>query len=349
MRSETLHINTAGRYQWIDYAKGIAIILVVYRHMLYGLQHTGLEVPQYVQDGNNMLFSFRMPLFFLLSGLFFKRSLEKRGAAGYLEERSNHLLYPYLVWAVIQISLQLLFARFVNAQRSAWSYLDIFVQPRALDQLWYLFALFNVSVLYLFSHCVLKLSSLQQVLLGALLLGLAPFAARWSTAYDVMVHYIFFALGPVAAVNLFTQKIQQQLAAGQSLLFMLPLFAASQWYFLHHMDMHLYLYAVVALTGSVFMLQLSAWLAKQDALGFLKTIGHYSLYIYLMHVMIAAVIRAILLKTGWVQQATPLLLILIATSIPLSIAAYRLLDWMGMGWLFKGPFKSRQVIYEKTK
>ncbi|SHM92822.1 Fucose 4-O-acetylase [Chitinophaga jiangningensis] len=349
MSTEAIHISRATRYQWIDYAKGIAIILVIYRHMLYGLQHTGLEVPQYVVDGNNMLFSFRMPLFFFLSGLFFKRGIEKRGAAGFLEERSKNLLYPYLIWAVIQISLQIIFARFANAQRDAWSYLDIFVQPRALDQLWYLFALFNVSALYLFNHSILRLNNIQQVALGLIFLGLAPLVAPWSTLYDVLLHYVFFAIGPVIASYLFTEKTQQQLAAGNNLLLLLPLFAVSQWYFLHHQDMNLFLYAVVALIGSAFMVLLSAWLAMHHTLRFLKTIGHYSLYIYLMHVMIAAVIRAALLKTGWIQNIPVLLLVLIGTSIPLSILAYRLLERLHMGWLFRGPFKTQTVVYEKTK
>ncbi|MBV7532005.1 acyltransferase [Chitinophaga sp. sic0106] len=351
MSTGAAHITPASRYQWIDYARGIAIVLVVYRHMLYGLQHSGLSIPQYALDGNNMLYSFRIPLFFLLSGLFFKRGLEKRGAVGYLEERSNNLLYPYLVWAVIQISLQIIFSRYVNAQRTAWSYLDIFIQPRELDQLWYLCALFNVSVLYLFTHTVLRLNNLQQMALGLIFLALAPLVALWSTIYDVMLHYLFFAIGPMLASYLFTEKAQEQLASGKNLLLLLPLFAVSQWYFLHHQQMNLFLYAVIALIGSAFMLLLSAWLAKYKIAEWLKTIGHYSLYIYLMHVMIAAVIRAVLLKAGWMQDVPVivLVLVLIGSSIPLSILAYRLLLRLHMGWLFKGPLKTNRLYYEKTK
>ncbi|MBV8253770.1 MAG: acyltransferase [Chitinophaga sp.] len=328
----------ASRFEWVDYAKGIAIILVVYRHMLYGLQHSGLPVAQWIIDGNNMLFSFRMPLFFLLSGLFFQSGLRKRGPGGLFTERVNNLLYPYVLWAVIQITLQIVFAKYANANRTVWNYLDIIVQPRGLDQLWYLFALFNVTALYLFNHIVLGLNDRLQLLLGLIFLALAPLVMQWSTFYDVMLHYIFFSIGVLSAPLLLEKSMQDRLASGYNLLLFLPVFVLSQWYFLYHQQMNLYLYAVIALIGSVFMMMLSAWLSGHQKLLFMKTIGHYSLYIYLMHVMLAAVVRSLLLKSGLITNVPLLLLILIVTAIPLSILAYKTLMALRMGWLFKGPF-----------
>ncbi|RAJ79948.1 fucose 4-O-acetylase-like acetyltransferase [Chitinophaga dinghuensis] len=330
------------RFEWVDYAKGIAIILVVYRHMLYGLQHSGLDVAQWIIDGNNMLFSFRMPLFFLLSGLFFQAGLRKRGPGGLITERVNNLLYPYIIWAVIQITLQIIFAKYANANRTVWNYLDIIVQPRGLDQLWYLFALFNVTAFYLFNHVVLRMNERLQLLLGLVFLALAPLVMQWSTFYDVMLHYIFFAIGVIAAPLLLDKTMQTRLASGYNLLLFLPVFVLSQWYFLYHQQMNLYLYAVIALTGSIFMMMLSAWLSRHQQLTFMKTIGHYSLFIYLMHVMLAAVIRSLLLKSGLIMNVPLLLLILIITAIPLSILAYKTLTALKMGWLFKGPFTSKK-------
>lgn len=40
--------NKHNRYPWVDYAKGIAIILVVYRHMLDGYAGAGLNIPDYL-------------------------------------------------------------------------------------------------------------------------------------------------------------------------------------------------------------------------------------------------------------------------------------------------------------
>lgn len=332
------------RHAWVDYAKGIAIILVVYRHLMFGLQSSHFTVPEWLINGNDMLYSFRMPLFFCLSGLFFRAGIEKRGASLFLQNKINTLLYPYLLWSVIQITLQLCFSGYVNAQRSWYSYVEIFVQPRSLDQLWYLFALFNVTALYLFNSTVLRLPEGIQLLLGALFLGLAPYTAGFSTVYDMLLHYFFFAIGVSLAGTFFSDRTQTQLTSGKKLLLLLPLFLLSQWYFLWHQQLHGFLYAVVALTGSLFVVMLSMLLAKYRKMRFLTTIGHYSLYIYLLHVMIAAVLRYVLLKSGLFTDAPLLLLLLVASSIPLSIIVYRICEKAGMGFLFRGSIGHHKTV-----
>ena len=56
----------SSRFGWIDYAKGIAIILVVYRHVDFGLKRNGMAVTEWILNLNDMFYSFRMPLFFIL-------------------------------------------------------------------------------------------------------------------------------------------------------------------------------------------------------------------------------------------------------------------------------------------
>ena len=68
-------ILTKSRYPWVDYLRGIAIMLVVYRHVLIGIQRSNLSVPQVLEDANMLFFSFRMPLFFILSGIFISGSI----------------------------------------------------------------------------------------------------------------------------------------------------------------------------------------------------------------------------------------------------------------------------------
>lgn len=72
---------SSGRLNWIDNARGIAIILVVYRHVFEGLKNTAvLSVTGNYQILENLqitFFSFRMPLFFIITGVFIQRSIEK--------------------------------------------------------------------------------------------------------------------------------------------------------------------------------------------------------------------------------------------------------------------------------
>lgn len=69
------------RIAWIDLAKGICITLVV-------LYHVTNKHPLAVQ-----ISSFRMPLYFILSGLFFK---QYENFIGFLKRKTNKLLIPFV-------------------------------------------------------------------------------------------------------------------------------------------------------------------------------------------------------------------------------------------------------------
>jgi fucose 4-O-acetylase-like acetyltransferase len=339
----------ANRLGWIDYAKGIAIILVVYRHVVYGLKSSGMTVSQWIIDGNNMFYSFRMPLFFLLSGLFFERSIARKGEKSFFVSRVNTLLYPYLLWAFIQITLQMTFSSVVNARRTGVDYLNILIQPRHLDQLWYLFALFNVTLLYLLIAKLFRYDKFAQVLVSLALLAIAPLVNSISTLYDIALHYIFFCIGNLTASYFFSEKVQERLSSAYALLVLLPVFAVCQYYFLYHQQMNLFLYAAIALVGSLFTIMLSVQLSKYKALPILRTFGHYSLYIYLLHVPIVAVIRYFLLTTAMKQHVVALLLVLMFIAIFFSIIVYRMLLRLKMAFLFEGPFSTGPYDQKATK
>src|ERR1700722_15434458 len=161
-----LSILAKSRLAWVDYLKGIAIILVVYRHVLIGIQRSvetalasGLSVPRvpdYLSNANTIFYSFRMPLFFILSGIFISGSLAKRSLKQLIGIKFENLLYPYFVWVFLQITLQILLGGNTNSNRTLNDYTFIFYQPRALDQFWYLPALFNTTVIYLLVKTYLK-------------------------------------------------------------------------------------------------------------------------------------------------------------------------------------------------
>ena len=73
------------RITWIDTAKGICILLVV-------LQHVSNRVDIDYPFKNDFL-TFRMPLYFILSGLFFKTY---EGFWGFTKRKINKLLIPYI-------------------------------------------------------------------------------------------------------------------------------------------------------------------------------------------------------------------------------------------------------------
>ncbi|MDA9004038.1 acyltransferase family protein [bacterium] len=72
------------RSEWVDYCKAIGIILVVYGHVARGLFNAGIgsSIPWYSLV-DSIVYSFHMPLFFFLSGLFFYSSFSKKGGGAF--------------------------------------------------------------------------------------------------------------------------------------------------------------------------------------------------------------------------------------------------------------------------
>ncbi|MGH2643997.1 MAG: acyltransferase family protein, partial [Chitinophagaceae bacterium] len=137
------HILSSRRLAWIDYAKGISIFLVVYHHSFLGLISSGLKVHPLLITTNMIVYSFRVPLFFILSGVFIQQGLKKRGLAKYIGYRSRILLYPYLLWVFLEVSVGYFVQAYSNFPWSPVAYLAAFYNPKLLGPLWYLIALFN--------------------------------------------------------------------------------------------------------------------------------------------------------------------------------------------------------------
>jgi fucose 4-O-acetylase-like acetyltransferase len=147
LRGTTAEKNAGDRQRTlrVEYAKAIGIILVVYGHVARGAEGAGL----YLNEGqfrivDSIIYSFHMPLFFFLSGLFFHRSLQKRGNAGFITNKIDTLLYPYLVWSVLQGSIEILLNNWTNNHATLTDVAEFLWNPRA--QLWFLYALLVVSI-----------------------------------------------------------------------------------------------------------------------------------------------------------------------------------------------------------
>jgi len=209
-------------------------------------------------------------------------------------------------------------------------------------QQWYLIALFNVSVLYLFLHSVLKVKAVGQIIIGLILMGLRSYAGNISTISDVMVYYVFFGIGQLAAPYFFKENIQEFLTSPTKAIILFPIFLAVQYYCMLHADLNIYLISLMAMLGGLLVIMLSFILAKSGKLSFLQTIGHYSLYIYLLHLGIVFVLRMAILKTGIITNIPVITAFLVLAGIYGSILLYRLCMVLGLKFLFQGPLKEKK-------
>lgn len=348
----TLSVNTSSgnRLAWIDYARGIAIILVLYRHIFEGISRSGVEAAQYswLENANIIFYSFRMPLFFILSGVFIAKSLAKRKMKGLILNKVSILLYPYLLWSFLQISIQILLGGYVNANRSIADYGYVFVFPRRIDQFWYLYALFNVTVLYIVTREQLRFKVWHQLLLGTVLYFFSSYISvkhiDLGFVYDICHYYVFFALGELVSDKILDSSNFQKFSSWKLFAGLLPLFVIGQFYFLQtnlavkdnlfveeHQPL---LFALIALSGCAFMINISFLLQRYNSVKTLRVVGFHSLYIYVSHVLVASAVRMCLVKILHITWLPAILVICLLFAVVIPILLYQLAMRAGAWWLY---------------
>src|SRR5277367_4131522 len=105
-------ITGGARSNLVDIVKGIAIILVTYGHTAQGVVHRGWWTGRGASFSRALIYSFHMPAFFFVAGLFVHRSLNRRGRLPFAVEKMKSILYPYLLFTIIYAVLQPLTGRF---------------------------------------------------------------------------------------------------------------------------------------------------------------------------------------------------------------------------------------------
>lgn len=366
--SFNLSILKNPRLAWVDYLRGIAIILVVYRHALLGIEKSKIPVSHYLQDANMIFYSFRMPLFFILSGIFILRTLKRKKVKEIVFSKFETLFYPYLVWAFLQITLQIIFGYFTNANRGFIDYTYILYQPRRLDQFWYLPALFNATLVYLFFKTKVKVPNGFNLALGLIFYYASPYFQKVSMVSDAMEFYVFFALGDFISEMFFEKRVQDFFKKGTTLLVCSVFFIASQLYYLQHniglrtlitdvqeiqqnslkhfLDQTLFL--VVALIGCITITNIAFLLEKKGYFKFLRVLGYHSLQIYVMHVIITGFIRMTMPKFLGINNAFIMLIsgIFFGTLLPI-ILYNRFMKDKSLWFLF--TYKKRPPVKESKE
>ncbi|MFN5422988.1 MAG: acyltransferase family protein [bacterium] len=348
--SKSIYQDRPRRYSWLDYDKGISIILVSFRHCYESLVNTGLDVASYpmLEYINVFLFGFRMPLFFIASGIFFSSSLAKKGLGLYTKVRVQNILYPMLVWGTIQLTLQLVFSAYTNVEYGLKEYFSLIIDPRRTGQFWYLNALFFVGILYSVLRVKVNFNTRMQLLLGVLMFFAVGILRRQDIylgfLMDILQYYLFFAIGDFLAILIKSERSTKFLSSFRLLFFLIPIFIFIQYFFtdinMFH-DNNYYVehkmplfFLLVAFVGCLLSINIAFILSRFNIASSLSVIGYHSIYIFCMQIIIMAGVRIILVKIFMITFVPLLILILLFSGIIFPILAYKLFVQLNMKWMF---------------
>jgi fucose 4-O-acetylase-like acetyltransferase len=357
------------RYAWIDYAKGICIMLVTFRHVQEGLHPAGAVYPYpWLKFADVFFFSFRMPLFFIVSGIFLSGTLKKKSVSRYISGRFQTLVWPLLLWGCIQITLQLAFKDYVNVDRKPEDYLNLLIKPRAIEQFWYLHTLFLTGSLYAILKVVGKFKILHQFMLGILLYSITGYCRYYALfehlfILDVFFYYIFFAVGDYFGSMILDPKNFKVFSSTKTFLIFTPLFIILELYFTRinlangigsgyrQPDYYVQnqlpaLFLFVGLIGGAFLIHCSFLLQKLNILKFLRVVGYYSLHIYVIHLAVTAGTRIFFRHVLGVDNFVVLLIVSTILGITIPIIVANVTDRLGLWWLFtlKNPNTDKRNV-----
>lgn len=179
---------------WVDSGKGFAIILVVLVHTCNWLLDAGLGIPWW-DSFNEVFTTLRMPLFFLLSGLFASKWLsEDWGVLG--AKKLVFLYWIFMLWSVIGSFVSVLGLAIQDSETTPAQFVGglalSLVRPRF--ELWFIWAL---ALFFILAKLTRKWPILVQLAsAGALAFvwqsGFISVNIGWDGAAK---HYLFFLIG----------------------------------------------------------------------------------------------------------------------------------------------------------
>lgn len=321
------------RIDWVDYAKAIGIVLVVYGHVARGIKNSGIKIPTDLYEvADSVIYSFHMPLFFFLSGLFFLKSLDKFGSKYLIFNKIDTIIYPYILWSLLQGGIESILSNYTNGTASAGNVLSLIWQPRA--QFWFLYVLFLVLVICSIAYSTKRKEINFTLLPLSILLNISS-QNFW--VFDLIsTNLVYFVLGII-----FTSYIKTEYFSGPKVLAGTFLFfVLSQWIFhtelsLKYTDRGIFS-LIVAVISILFITSLSINLSKKS-ISLLKILGSASMAIYLLHIIAGSGTR-ILLKRIFQLESPFLHLILgciFAIIIPLLVV--KIFEKYKIKYLFSAP------------
>ena len=325
---------SAMRENWVDSAKGLAILLVVLGHGFMGLLFARL-LPFHAQwwGCKGAIYCFHIQLFFLCSGYLWQRFGRSSGWRGHVRAMSGKawcLGVPYVAFTSITWGLKTLCGHAVNQSAgSLWK--DLFVEPVA--PYWFLPALFLLFALFPRIQGKAGWAAGFVAAAAAKAVTVAWNYTAWCfPARAVALHAFWFSAGmglALCGTGIIRGNSGRWIGMACALLFLAGAVTASttgmwwhQWWWCKAIQRALGLLACTAVL---------AWAVGRDACqtvsGTWAWLGRNSLPIFLMHTVFAVAVRIGLVALG-IRSLWFHIPAMLAASFAGPLAAMRVLEWV---------------------
>ena len=293
------------RESWIDIVKGLAIIFVVIGHVVTSYHNSGLlkeaKAFNFVCD---FLYTFHMPLFFMISGYLAAKSQRDEPLGRAVARRCIVYGIPYVAFSIVAFGLKVVAAAVVNSKLEFVDLLLIPIYP--ISSLWFIYALLIISVLQLILKQLFDRKSYGYAVL--LVSFLVKITAHWIGAlevvqnsgfaqcilFDVTQYWFWYVLG-MWSVQILTEERRRKLSeiSGVICSAITILFVGV----VYIVPSNVLLDAIMALVGTVLCCIWAMKIAQSRIyIYILEYLGAQTFPIYLLHGYVVSFARVVLSK-----------------------------------------------------
>ena len=326
-------MTRTGRIDWVDYSKGICIILVVMMHSVLGYGEM-IHASGWMHGVVEWTMPFRMPDFFLIAGLFLSQSIFGSKTA-YFDRKILHFAYFYLLWLAIQTVMFEADLIVSDPLQMVRIYLSALIIPKS--SLWFIhmLAVFYAVVWlvrYVPKPVIFGFAALLEI---CFMLGYVD--TGWSVTNRFAHYFVYFYTGYAAAPYIFRFAIWAKENADLSLL------GFGAWATIHSLLLVSGLsdWPLISLTmgfaGALAIIVIGTWLARVSWGWPLRHAGKFSIVIYLSFFLPMKLLQKLLGQSGWIDDVglASLIITIGATVLPL------VLHWMirhtALNFLYERP------------
>jgi len=320
------------RVDWVDYAKGFCIILVVMMHSTLRMGDTmnGTGWMHYVVEFAR---PFRMPDFFLISGLFLANVIDRDWRL-FLDRKVIHFFYFYVLWVLIQFAFKTPFyladgesGLFILGQ-----YFMTFVQP--FGTLWFIYLL---PVFFVVTK-LLRNQPWYILIAVAAFMEIIHIKTGWVTVDELGGRYFYFVSGYLFAPHIFRFASWAMKNASISVLALLGWGLINGVLVFSGYSQLPFVSLMLGSLGAFAVVLASSLLSKINMMKFLRYLGENSIVVYLAFFFPMGVFRLLLARYWPELDIGTMSLIVTFFGVLVPVIMLKTVQFIGFGhFLFSRP------------
>ncbi len=330
MQPVGLQKTATQRLSWVDCAKGLCIILVVMLHSTKGVGEA-VDREGLIHYFTAFAKPFRMPDFFMISGLFLSRVIN-RDWKTYIDRKVLYFIYFYVLWATINFAIKspALVSEY-GILATVQLYLEAFIQP--LGTLWFIYLL---PVFFVLAKLLRRVNPVFVFTIAAVF-EIATIETGWIVIDHTAERFVYFFAGYWLAPQLF------KLAAWTQEKSRLAIICIAGWaivngffVFSGYGDLP-FISLLLGFLGAAAVVTVASLLSKLKFSEPIRYCGQNSIVIYLAFFIFMHATRIFLLEIGLFPQVTVMSVIITIAGIIGPLGLYWLVRNTKLSFLFTRP------------